>query len=67
MKLLISEDPNNNLIQFNSLLFMCRVNSYKANNNNNNYYYLFKLQMDFYPVAVYHNTTQHTNKTHHTK
>jgi hypothetical protein len=23
-------------MQFNSLLFMCRVNSYKANNNNNN-------------------------------
>jgi hypothetical protein len=29
--------------------------------------YLFKLQMDFYPVAVYYNKTQHTNNTHHTK
>jgi hypothetical protein len=27
---------NNNSIQFNSLLFMCRVNSHRANNNNNN-------------------------------
>jgi hypothetical protein len=31
------------------------------------YYYLFKLQMGFYPVAVYYNRTQHTNNTHHTK
>jgi hypothetical protein len=30
------------------------------------YYYLFKLQMGFYPVAVYYNKTQHTNNTHHT-
>jgi hypothetical protein len=29
------------------------------------YYYLFKLQMCFYPVAVYYNKTQHTNNTHH--
>jgi hypothetical protein len=28
---------------------------------------LFKLQMGFYPVAVYYNKTQHTNNTHHTK
>jgi hypothetical protein len=27
---------------------------------------LFKLQMGFYPVAVYYNKTQHTNNTHHT-
>jgi hypothetical protein len=27
------------------------------------YYYLFKLQMGFYPVAVYYNKTQHTNNT----
>jgi hypothetical protein len=25
------------------------------------FYYLFKLQMGFYPVAVYYNKTQHTN------
>jgi hypothetical protein len=31
------------------------------------YYYLFKLQMGFYPLAVYYNKTQHTNNTHHTK
>jgi hypothetical protein len=29
------------------------------------YYYLFKLQMGFYPVAVYYNKTQHTNNTPH--
>jgi hypothetical protein len=29
-------------------------------------YYLFKLQMGFYPVAVYNNKTQHTNNKHHT-
>jgi hypothetical protein len=29
------------------------------------YYYLFKLQMGFYPVAVYYNKTQHTNNTHY--
>jgi hypothetical protein len=29
------------------------------------YNYLFKLQMGFYPVAVYYNKTQHTNNTHH--
>jgi hypothetical protein len=27
----------------------------------------FKLQMGFYPVAVYYNTTQNTNNTHHRK
>jgi hypothetical protein len=33
----------NNSIQFNSLLFVCPVNSYKANNSNNNsiLYYLY--------------------------
>jgi hypothetical protein len=30
------------------------------------YYYLFKLQMGFYPVAVYYNKTQHTTNTYHT-
>jgi hypothetical protein len=30
------------------------------------YSYLFKLQMGFYPVAVYYNKTQHTINTHHT-
>jgi hypothetical protein len=29
------------------------------------FYYLFKLQMGFYPVAVYYNKTKHTNNTHH--
>jgi hypothetical protein len=29
------------------------------------YYYLFKLQMGFYPVAVYYSKTQHTNNTPH--
>jgi hypothetical protein len=35
----------------------------------NYYYYLFKLQMGFYPVAVYYNKTQHTSHkiTHHTQ
>jgi hypothetical protein len=34
----VNSDNNNNdnSIQFNSLLFMCRVNSHKAVNNNNN-------------------------------
>jgi hypothetical protein len=27
---------------------------------------IFKLQMGFYPLAVYYNKTQHTNNTHHT-
>jgi hypothetical protein len=42
------------------------------------YYYLFKVQMGFYPVAVYYNNTPHSNKhstqnytnnerTHHTQ
>jgi hypothetical protein len=35
------------------------------------YYYLFKLQMGFYPVAVYYNKTQHTTHitqiTHHSQ
>jgi hypothetical protein len=29
----------------------------------NLFIYLFKLQMGFYPVAVYYNKTQHTNNT----